>query len=71
MIRDLATHRSAYVSIRELADYLHVSGRQVRKWITAGQLEVVYFGPRQARITKASAYRLERSVTRLPPQPLT
>jgi len=69
VIRDLASHPSAYVTIREFADYLGVSGRQVRKWIAAGQLEVVRFGPRQARVTRVSALHLERTLSRLPAQP--
>lgn len=70
MIRDLATHPATYVTIRELADYLAVSSRQVRKWIAAAQLEVVRVSPRQVRVTRASAWRLARELARLPPQAL-
>ncbi|MCC6162465.1 MAG: excisionase family DNA-binding protein [Acidobacteria bacterium] len=70
MIRELASHPSAYVTVRELAVYLSVSRRQVRKWMDAEALVVVSVGPRQARITRESAQRLERQLTSWPPQAL-
>ncbi len=70
MITSLRTHPAAYVTIGELALYLAVSSRQVRKWIRAGQLETVKLSTRQLRVTRVSAWALEQQLTRLPPQPL-
>lgn len=70
MIRNLDTHPSAYVTVRELAEYLRVSHAQVRKWIACERLEVHYLGPRLLRITTRSAAALARDVAQWPPQSL-
>jgi excisionase family DNA binding protein len=59
-IHDLATHRSAYVSVGELADYWMVSRRYVYKQVEVGTLDAIRIGPRSSRIAKTAALEFQR-----------
>jgi excisionase family DNA binding protein len=59
-IRDLESHPDQFVTVRELADYLHVSKWQVHKWLDAGVLSARrHPGMRTLRIPTSSARKLE------------
>jgi excisionase family DNA binding protein len=57
---DLSSHTCAYLTVGELAQYLHVSRRQILKQIQAGALEAVRLGPRAYRIHVNAARDFER-----------
>ena len=55
-IRDLRTHRKAYVTVRELGEYLNLSVRMLYREIAAGELGTKRFG-RAIRIPVDEARR--------------
>lgn len=61
-IEDLATHRSAYVTAHQLADYFGVHHDTVTGWIRRGKLEAGKPGGYEWRIPTASARAHERAM---------
>ena len=56
VIQDLRTHPDAFVSVKELADYLNVSPRHIQRQIEKGALPARKFG-RTIRIATPDARR--------------
>jgi excisionase family DNA binding protein len=59
-IANLNVHASPYVTVDEVARYLHVSRRQILKQIQAGTLMAIRLGPRLYRIPVSAAREFER-----------
>jgi excisionase family DNA binding protein len=59
-IPDLTAHAVPYLTIGQLAGYLHVSRRQILKQIQSGSLPAVRLGPRLYRIPVSAAREFER-----------
>jgi excisionase family DNA binding protein len=62
-IRNLATHRSHYVTVSELAEYWSVSRHQIYKQILAGALAGIRLGPRLYRVPTSAAAAFERAMS--------
>lgn len=58
-IHDLASHPEHYVTTTDLAEYWHVSRKQIYKQIQAGTLKAMKLGPRLFRVSIAEALRFE------------
>ena len=55
-IRDLASHPEPFITVRQLADYWHVSVRTIERHIAKGALPVTRVGPHgRPRIAIADA----------------
>lgn len=54
-ITDLQTHPDAFVTVPAFAEYVGVTQKQVRKWITAGVLDGYRLGGTEWRIRTADA----------------
>jgi excisionase family DNA binding protein len=50
------------LTISEAADYLNVSGKTIRRWISAGLIEAERLGPRLIRVNADSLDQLGRSL---------
>lgn len=61
-IDDLATHRPAYVTAHQLADYFGVHHDTVTGWIRRGKLEAGKPGGYEWRISTSAARTLERQM---------
>lgn len=59
-LADVLTHDESFVTVGQLADYWHISRRQVLKLIETGALEAVRLGPKTYRIPTRAAADLER-----------
>jgi excisionase family DNA binding protein len=59
-IVSLATHPEKYVSVSQLAEYWHVSRKQIYKQIDAGTLEAIRLGERLYRIRTSTALDFEK-----------
>lgn len=59
-IADLKAHPTSYLTVGSLAQYLHVSRRQILKHIHDGTLPAVRLGPRLYRIPVSAAADFER-----------
>ncbi len=64
-IRDLKRHQERFVTVRELAEYLHVSKRQIHKLVSAGVVEARRVpGMRALRIPTSAARKLDPPASR-------
>jgi excisionase family DNA binding protein len=68
-LADLKSHREAYVTIGELAEYWMVSRKQIYKQIAAGTLRAIRLGPRLLRIRTADAIDFEYRAKMQGPSP--
>lgn len=59
-LSDIFHHPESFVTVGQLADYWHISRRQVLKLIESGALEAVRLGPKTYRIPTRAAADLER-----------
>lgn len=50
------------LTVKQVAVYVQVSERTVRRWMASGLLKSVKVGPRQVRIRRADLERMTRSV---------
>jgi|SRR5207249_8405543 len=59
-LQNLKSHREAYVTIGELAEYWLISRKQIYKQIEAGTLPAIRLGPRLFRIRTVDAVEFEQ-----------
>ena len=68
-LQNLKSHREAYVTIGELAEYWLISRKQIYKQIEAGTLPAIRLGPRLLRIRTVDALEFEqRAKMQSPPE---
>jgi excisionase family DNA binding protein len=60
VIKDLASHPAAFVTVAELAEYWAVSRKQILTQVSSGALEAMRLGPHLCRIRTEAALRFER-----------